>query len=120
MRFKFDVIGRVGQVKPKTLPSGDIILEVSVAASRKSGDGFETDWCPVTVFNPSAYWSGLKPGDLVAVDGDQKTRKHDGKTYFDFIGRKLTVIKRKESQQESHTEQNYVYGQQDDEELAPF
>lgn len=68
----------------QTSKNGKPYIQLSIATSRKVGDGYETDWHNVTVFGNQAV--PVKKGDIVFVSGQYVTN-----TWQDKDGSKRTT-----------------------------
>ena len=99
------IAGHVGRDPEwKEVGNGLCSFSVAVSDSWKDKDGewqTATDWYNITIWGESGkyYVDKIKKGDNVLVIGRQKSREHDGKTYWSLtpeIGG-LKIVPRKDA-----------------------
>ena len=94
------VLGTLGKdPEPKTV-NGKKLVRFSVASNRYQGEGkSETDWMECSAWEQRGEFveKHFHKGDSILVRGNLKSRKHEGKTYWeldvdkaDFTGKKMS------------------------------
>lgn len=87
MLNKTTLIGRIGQLTPAATSAGEPVMQFTMATSKsfkdkETGDWKEqTEWHRLVAFQQCAesIRTKLKPGDLIYIEGELKTRQWQAK-----------------------------------------
>lgn len=99
-----NVIGNLGNpAETKTIPSGKVVTNFSVATKGRQKDG-ETTWvrCAMWGERGKKVAEYLTKGTKVAAVGTLTARVHEGKTYLELDVQELELLGSKPSEGPSH------------------
>lgn len=85
--------GNVGNDAELRTVGKDAVCSFSIAVNKKVGDVKSTTWVRCSLWGPYGERMAqyLTKGTFVVASGEMATREHDGKTYIEMRGDKVTL-----------------------------